>query len=186
LIDENAESMRDSYGSLLSVIRKVTDLTEHPDRDEFDLWIEKALEGKSPADLDKIAIEIEKFGATEIFRSLKHRFYMRLLNQPTHAVLLLKDLGQAQSYISALLSDDARLTEVTSELESRIFKASDDNWMRGVLKLEALFACRLPVLNQEDLVRLELKLPASPSSHSYGALDNVLRSDPRYKAGMKT
>jgi hypothetical protein len=186
LIDENPESMRDSYDSLLSVIRKVTDLTEHPDRDEFDSWIDKALKGKSPTDLDKIAIKIEKFRDIEIFRSLKQRFYMRLLNQPFRPVLLIGDLTQASCYISAFLSDDARLTDVTSKLEDRIFKASDENWMRGVLKLEALFACGVALLDPEDLVRLELRLRVGPSSHSHGALDNVLRRDPRYKAGTKT
>ena len=186
LIDENPESMRDSYDSLLSVIRKVTDLTEHPDRNEFDSWIDKALQGKSPTDLDQIAIKIEKFRDIEIFRSLKQRFYMRLLNQPFRPVLLIGDLTQASCYISAFLSDDARLTDVTSKLEDRIFKASDENWMRGVLKLEALFACRVALLDPEDLVRLELRLRVSPFSHSHRALDNVLRHDPRYKAGMKT
>jgi hypothetical protein len=82
LIDENPESTKYSYDSLLSVIRKVTDLTEHPDRNEFDSWIDKALKGKSLTDLDKIAVKIEKYRAPEIFRSLKQRFYMRLLNQP--------------------------------------------------------------------------------------------------------
>ena len=186
LIDENPESTKYSYDSLLSVIRKVTDLTEHPDRDEFDLWIDNALKGKSSADLDKIAVKIEKYRDPEIFRSLKQRFYMRLLNQPFLPVLLIEDLTQASCYISALLSDDARLTEVTPELEDRIFKASDENWMRGVLKLEALFARRVALLDPEDLVRLELRLRVSPFSHSHRALDNVLRRDPRYKAGMKT
>ena len=96
------------------------------------------------------------------------------------------DLTQASCYISAFLSDDARLTDVTSKLEDRIFKASDENWMRGVLKLEALFACGVALLDPEDLVRLELRLRVGPSSHSHGALDNVLRRDPRYKAGTKT
>jgi hypothetical protein len=164
----------------------VTDLTEHPDRDEFDLWIDNALKGKSSADLDKIAVKIEKYRDPEIFRSLKQRFYMRLLNQPFRPVLLIGDLTQASCYISALLSDDARLTDVTSELEDRIFKASDENWMRGVLKLEALFACGVALLDPEDLERLELRLRVGPFSHSHAALDNVLRRDPRYKAGMKT
>jgi hypothetical protein len=186
LIDENPESTKYSYDSLLSVIRKVTDLTEHPDRDEFDLWIDNALKGKSSADLDKIAVKIEKYRDPEIFRSLKQRFYMRLLNQPFRPVLLIGDLTQASCYISALLSDDARLTDVTSELEDRIFKASDENWMRGDLKLEALFACGVALLDPEDLERLELRLRVGPFSHSHAALDNVLRRDPRYKAGMKT
>jgi hypothetical protein len=122
LIDENPESTKDSYDSLLSVIRKVTDLTEHPDRNEFDSWIDKALKGKSLTDLDKIAVKIEKYRDPEIFRSLKQRFYMRLLNQPFLPVLLIEDLTRASCYISALLSDGARLTEVTPELEDRILR----------------------------------------------------------------